>query len=68
MLSRTHAASDYLERLDFYRAKNWNCELTGKGNLTYRQALASEASARQRISSFPETHRKLVVKMVHHST
>ncbi|KAJ1921675.1 hypothetical protein H4219_000407 [Mycoemilia scoparia] len=38
--------SQYLERLQVYRQPTWECEVTGKGGLTYEQALYSEQTAR----------------------
>src|ERR1700712_2267678 len=49
-LPRTYSA-----RLAFYRTKQFQCEVTGKGGLTYFQALDSELSeARTLHARFPE--------------
>ena len=39
---------DYYEMLRLYKKKIWVCEITGKQNITFKQALTSEAEARKR--------------------
>ncbi|KAG8383925.1 hypothetical protein BUALT_Bualt04G0064700 [Buddleja alternifolia] len=45
--------NEYLKRINLYRKKVWTCKATGKGNLTYEEALASEEKASIRIQNIP---------------
>ncbi|KAL7141867.1 hypothetical protein ABFS83_08G083100 [Erythranthe nasuta] len=45
--------NEYLKRINFYRKRVWTCKATGKGNLTYEEALDSEEKASIRIQSIP---------------
>ncbi|GER49664.1 DDT domain-containing protein [Striga asiatica] len=45
--------NEYLKRINIYRKRVWTCKATGKGNLTYEEALASEERASQRIRNIP---------------
>jgi hypothetical protein len=40
-----------LERTTFYRRKIWQCELTGRSNLTYAEALESERLQNQTVQN-----------------
>lgn len=37
----------YLEQMAHYRATKWTCSVTGRGGLTFEQALLSEQEANQ---------------------
>ncbi|KAI3451649.1 hypothetical protein Pfo_008314 [Paulownia fortunei] len=45
--------NEYLKRINLYRKRIWTCKATGKGNLTYEEALVSEEKASKRIQSIP---------------
>ncbi|KAL9225530.1 hypothetical protein vseg_001439 [Gypsophila vaccaria] len=44
----------YLKRLNLYRQRAWTCKVTGKGNLTYEEALVSEQVASEKVQKLPE--------------
>ncbi|KAK9735204.1 hypothetical protein RND81_04G190700 [Saponaria officinalis] len=44
----------YLKRLNLYRQRVWTCKVTGKGNLTYEEALVSEQVASEKVQKLPE--------------
>nr|CAH7768363.1 unnamed protein product [Callosobruchus chinensis] len=44
---------EYSEKIILYNSMVWSCELTGKTNLTYIEALESEEQARKSIQEFP---------------
>ncbi|GFP92828.1 bromodomain adjacent to zinc finger domain protein 1a [Phtheirospermum japonicum] len=45
--------NEYLKRINLYRKRVWTCRATGKGNLTYEEALVSEEKASKRIQNIP---------------
>ncbi|KAK4393709.1 DDT domain-containing protein DDB [Sesamum angolense] len=45
--------NEYLKRINLYRKRVWTCKATGKGNLTYEEALVSEDKASKRIQNIP---------------
>ncbi|KAL8473365.1 hypothetical protein ACS0TY_030267 [Phlomoides rotata] len=45
--------NEYLMRINLYRKRVWTCKATGKGNLTYEEALISEERASKRIQNIP---------------
>ncbi|KAL3630260.1 hypothetical protein CASFOL_023244 [Castilleja foliolosa] len=45
--------NEYLKRINLYRKSVWTCKATGKGNLTYEEALVSEEKASKRIQNIP---------------
>lgn len=45
--------SEYLMRINLYRRRVWTCKATGKGNLTFEEALVSEEKASKRIQNIP---------------
>ncbi|KAI1797797.1 chromatin remodeling complex protein [Ganoderma leucocontextum] len=55
----------YVARMSFYRLKHFQCEVTGKSNLDYFQALESERQeARTMHSRFPDQLKAAVLKAV----
>lgn len=59
--------SEYLKRINLYRQKVWNCKATGKGNLTYEEALVSEKKASERIRNIPSEYVARVLHDVQYS-
>jgi bromodomain adjacent to zinc finger domain protein 1A len=55
----------YNTRMSFYRVKQFQCEVTGKSNLTYFEALDSEMQeARTMHSRFPEPLKASILSAV----
>lgn len=55
----------YLTRMDFYKQRKFNCEITGHSSLTFFEALASElAGAAEVEQSFPEALKGPVLRRV----
>lgn len=44
---------EYCERIILVNSMVWTCEMTGKNNLTYSEALSSEKAARRALKDFP---------------
>ncbi|XP_026743071.1 bromodomain adjacent to zinc finger domain protein 1A-like [Trichoplusia ni] len=44
---------EYCERIILVNSMVWTCEMTGKNNLTYSEALQSEKAARRALKDFP---------------
>ncbi|GLT47249.1 hypothetical protein SLA2020_209570 [Shorea laevis] len=44
---------EYLNRVNLYRQRVWTCKSTGKGNLTYEEALVSEQQAIEKVQELP---------------
>ncbi|VVD04357.1 unnamed protein product [Leptidea sinapis] len=44
---------EYCERIILVNSMVWTCEMTGKNNLTYAEALDSEKAARKSLKNFP---------------
>lgn len=44
----------YLNRINLYRQRLWNCKVSGKSNLTYEEALVSEKRAIEKVQQFPQ--------------
>lgn len=44
---------EYCERIILVNSMVWSCEMTGKNNLTYSEALHSEKMARRALKDFP---------------
>lgn len=44
---------EYCERIILVNSMVWSCEMTGKNNLTYSEALQSEKAARKLLRDFP---------------
>ncbi|CAH2044803.1 unnamed protein product, partial [Iphiclides podalirius] len=44
---------EYCERIILVNSMVWTCEMTGKNNLTYAEALESEKAARKSLKDFP---------------
>ncbi|EPS66367.1 hypothetical protein M569_08410, partial [Genlisea aurea] len=60
--------SEYLRRINIYHKRVWTCKATGKGNLTYEEALDSEEKASKRIQSIPPEFVAFVLRDVQFST
>lgn len=57
-----------MARLLLYKKPTWVCEVTGKGSLTYEEALRSEAKARQEsMDIFPLPGRSEILSLIHYS-
>ncbi|KAJ1923784.1 hypothetical protein IWQ60_005649 [Tieghemiomyces parasiticus] len=60
---------EYSQRLTELRRPNWQCSVTGKTNLTYKEALESELEAEERQSGlFNEGLKELVLRYAHGKT
>ena len=59
--------SEYVNRIILYGFQVWCCQLTGKTNLKYGEAVASEEQALKRLESFPKYLEKPILELVHHS-
>ncbi|GER36224.1 DDT domain-containing protein [Striga asiatica] len=59
--------NEYLERLNLYRKSIWTCKATGKGNLTYEEALVSEERASKRIQNIPVQYIAAILRDVQFS-
>ncbi|CAK9161959.1 unnamed protein product [Ilex paraguariensis] len=53
---------EYLNRINLYRQRVWTCKVTGKGNLTYEEALVCERRATEMVQQFPK---ELVAPVLH---
>ncbi|KAI8083615.1 ATP-utilizing chromatin assembly and remodelling N-terminal-domain-containing protein [Thamnidium elegans] len=61
--------SEYLKRTGLYRKPVWQCESTGKSNLTYKEALESEKLEKERVQDkLPEELQKRVLLRVQFQT
>ncbi|RAL39826.1 hypothetical protein DM860_013027 [Cuscuta australis] len=58
---------DYVKRVNLYRQRIWTCKLTGKSNLTYAEALASEEAAGKEAQQFPKELMEPVLRDVQFS-
>ncbi|KAH8150366.1 uncharacterized protein LAJ45_05577 [Morchella importuna] len=59
---------DYLDRLDFYKTKQFSCEITGHMNLSFFEALISETVSSQDVDqTFPEALKDPVLRKVQFS-
>lgn len=53
---------DYINKLSLYHQAIWECEVTGRQNLTYEQALESERMEASRVEfKFSEVLRKMML-------
>lgn len=53
---------EYLKRMSLYRKPIWQCESTGKSNLTYKEALESEKVEKEKVQDkLPEQLQKRVL-------
>ncbi|KAL0449903.1 UNVERIFIED_CONTAM: DDT domain-containing protein DDB [Sesamum latifolium] len=59
--------NEYLKRINLYRKRVWTCKATGKGNLTYEEALESEDKASKRIQNIPTQYIAPVLRDVQFS-
>lgn len=58
----------YADRIYHYNQREWSCRFTGKGNLTFAEAYASEEKARKALDSFPEAWKGPLLAFIQHST
>ncbi|DBA80639.1 TPA: hypothetical protein ACH3X1_007887 [Trebouxia sp. C0004] len=58
----------YLGKLNFYRQRQWSCQVTGKHGLTYEEAATSEQKSRASGGQFPAIYEEPVMRHIHHST
>jgi hypothetical protein len=59
----------YSRRMDMYRKRIWKCQLTGRQNLTFEEALISERTENARLEqSFPQEYLPLLINLLHQST
>ena len=59
--------SDYLNRLNQYRQRVWNCKITGKSGLTYEEALVLEKHAAEKVQQIPEELVAPALRIIHYS-
>ncbi|TKW04497.1 hypothetical protein SEVIR_7G113400v4 [Setaria viridis] len=59
---------EYLNRLNLYRQKVWTCEVSGKSNLTYEEALVCEQQAAVKAQLLPKELIAHVLEMIQYST
>ncbi|ROT42759.1 hypothetical protein SODALDRAFT_319365 [Sodiomyces alkalinus F11] len=60
---------DYLARMDFYRQRRFNCQITGHSGLTFFEALKSERAGAQEVEeAFPEVLKGPVLRNVQFQT
>lgn len=59
--------NEYLNRINLYRRRIWSCKVTGKGNLTYEEALVSEQRATEKVQQFPKELMEPVLKIIQFS-
>lgn len=65
LITRHGALRGYAARMSFYRMRQFQCEVTGKSNLTYFEALESELQeARTMHSRFPEPLKASILRAV----
>ncbi|RLM65315.1 hypothetical protein C2845_PM16G08200 [Panicum miliaceum] len=55
---------EYLNRLNLYRQKVWTCEVSGKSNLTYEEALVCEKQAAVKAQQLPKELIAPVLRMI----
>ncbi len=58
----------YADRLYQYNQREWTCKYTGKGQLTFAEAFASEQKERKALESFPESWKGILLAFIQHST
>ncbi|KAL3901665.1 MAG: hypothetical protein SGCHY_000440 [Lobulomycetales sp.] len=60
--------AEYATRVQMYKHKRWTCELSGKTNLTYAEALASEKQERlANQDKFPAVWKRLALNIIHYN-
>ena len=57
--------SEYIAKVFLYSSQYWSCCYTGKSELTYKDALASEKEALKQLELFPNCFKVPVLKTVH---
>ena len=57
--------SEYIAKVFLYSSQYWSCCYTGKSELTYKDALASEKEALKQLQLFPNCFKVPVLKTVH---
>jgi hypothetical protein len=58
---------EFLYRLTLYHQKVWTCEVSGKSELTYEEALVCEQQAAVKAQMFPKELIAPVLQMIQHS-
>eukprot|EP00002_Diphylleia_rotans_P036476 TRINITY_DN8040_c0_g1_i4.p1 TRINITY_DN8040_c0_g1~~TRINITY_DN8040_c0_g1_i4.p1 ORF type:complete len:558 (+),score=139.80 TRINITY_DN8040_c0_g1_i4:45-1718(+) len=58
---------DYIEKLYFYKEKQFSCRFTGKSNLTFVEAYYSERDIIKSLQRFPATHVVPLIEIIHNS-
>jgi hypothetical protein len=59
---------EYLAAFAQYQSPQWTCKLTGRTNLTYREAVQSEQDAAESVEAMPWTLRRFVALRANFST
>eukprot|EP00258_Populus_trichocarpa_P039670 XP_024455689.1 DDT domain-containing protein DDB_G0282237 isoform X3 [Populus trichocarpa] len=57
----------YLNRINLYRQRFWTCKVSGKGNLTYEEALVSEKHAAEKVPEIPKELMTPALRTIHFS-
>lgn len=65
--TKTFIVRQYADRLYQYNQKEWSCKYTGKGQLTFAEAYASEEKARKALDAFPEAWKGPLLAFIQHS-
>jgi len=50
-----------------YRQRFWTCKVSGKGNLTYEEALVSEKHAAEKVPEIPKELMTPALRTIHFS-
>ncbi|RKP01328.1 hypothetical protein CXG81DRAFT_18856 [Caulochytrium protostelioides] len=58
--------SDYVQAQLFYTTMHWNCTLSNRRNLTFRQAYESEKAERAQLAHFCEAWRPAALRTIHY--
>ncbi|NP_001130568.1 uncharacterized isoform X2 [Zea mays] len=58
---------EYLKRLNLYRQRVWTCNISGKSNLTFEEALVSEHKAMEKAQNLPTELMAQVLRMTQYS-
>ncbi|KAH6687372.1 hypothetical protein F5X68DRAFT_10263 [Plectosphaerella plurivora] len=60
---------DFLSKMDFYKQRRFNCQITGRSGLTFFEALKSELAGAEEVEqAFPEALKKPVLARVQFQT
>lgn len=62
------SADELTRKITIYESKIWTCRVTGRGNLTFKEALKSEHTALNLLKkSIPDHYRGVILQIVHKS-